>query len=100
MASHEVKTKADLLRLIDQAADEGWTELDLAGLGLEELPGEIGKLQALQTFNLFGNQIAEIPDVIANLQVLQSLNLRFTPITGDTRCDRETRPSSIPQIIP
>jgi hypothetical protein len=33
-----------LLRLIDQAADEGWKELDLAGMGLTELPEEIGKL--------------------------------------------------------
>ncbi len=52
MASHEVKTRADLLRLIDRAADEGWTELDLAGLGLEELPGEIGKLGQLETLIL------------------------------------------------
>jgi hypothetical protein len=26
-----------LLQLIDQAADEGWKELDLAGMGLTEL---------------------------------------------------------------
>jgi internalin A len=28
-------TREELLRLIDRAADEGWTELDLSGLGLE-----------------------------------------------------------------
>ncbi len=30
-------TREELLQLIDKAADEGQTELDLAGLGLEEL---------------------------------------------------------------
>ena len=37
----------ELLRLIDRAADEGWTELDLAGLGVEVLPPEVGKLKRL-----------------------------------------------------
>jgi internalin A len=37
-------THQALLRLIDQAADEGWEELDLAGMGLEELPPSIGRL--------------------------------------------------------
>jgi internalin A len=36
-------TREELLQLIDKAADEGSTELDLAGLELEELPPEIGK---------------------------------------------------------
>jgi hypothetical protein len=34
----------ELLRLIDQAADEQWEELDLSGLGLGELPKAIGQL--------------------------------------------------------
>jgi len=74
MPTHDVKTKADLLRLIDRAADEGWVELDLVGLGLEELPPAIGKLQALQTLSLADNQLTEIPDAIANLQALQTLD--------------------------
>jgi hypothetical protein len=35
-------THQALLRLIEQAADEGWEELDLSGMGLEELPQSIG----------------------------------------------------------
>jgi internalin A len=42
----------ELLQLIDQAAAEGWTELDLAGQGLTELPPEIGKLNQLETLIL------------------------------------------------
>ncbi|WP_215608354.1 hypothetical protein [Leptothoe spongobia] len=41
-------TKDELLALIDQAATEGWTKLDLSGQGLTELPEEIGKLSQLE----------------------------------------------------
>lgn len=40
----ERMTQDELLVLIDQAADEGWTELDLTGKGLTELLPEIGML--------------------------------------------------------
>jgi internalin A len=66
---------AKALALIEQAAAEGWTELDLAGLGLEELPGEIGRLIQLETLNLSSNQIAVIPDAIAQLTNLTDLDL-------------------------
>ncbi|MGI0491873.1 hypothetical protein ACN4EG_08670 [Alkalinema pantanalense CENA528] len=36
-------TQQELLRLIDQAADEQWEKLDLSGMGLTELPKEIGR---------------------------------------------------------
>ncbi|MEO1148048.1 MAG: hypothetical protein AAFY26_20905 [Cyanobacteria bacterium J06638_22] len=45
-------TQTELLNLIDQAAAEGWTELDLSGKGLTELPQEIGKLTQLKTLIL------------------------------------------------
>ena len=45
-------SKDELLALIDQAAAEGWTELDLSGQGLSELPEEIGKLAQLETLIL------------------------------------------------
>jgi hypothetical protein len=45
-------TREELLQLIDSSADEGHTELDLAGLGLEELPPEIGKCSPLETLVL------------------------------------------------
>ncbi len=103
MASHEVKTKADLLRLIDRAADEGWTELDLAGLGLEELPREIGKLERLETLILgkhnkrdswqanihpvsskysawpIGNYLRELPKELLLLENLKVLRLSGNP---------------------
>ena len=36
-------TREEAVRRIDQAAEEKLTQLDLAGLGLEELPPQIGK---------------------------------------------------------
>ena len=45
-------TPEELRLLIDQAADEGWTELDLSGKNLTELPPEIGKLTQLETLIL------------------------------------------------
>ncbi len=44
--------KAELIALIDRAAAERWTTLDLAGKGLTELPPEIGKLTNLKTLVL------------------------------------------------
>jgi len=45
-------TQTELIALIDQAAAEGWTELDLSGKGLTELPPQIGKLTQLETLIL------------------------------------------------
>ncbi|NEO86840.1 MAG: GTP-binding protein [Spirulina sp. SIO3F2] len=80
-------TRDEVLALIERAAAEGWTELDLSGAGLRELPLEIGKLQALQSLNLSFNQISEISEVIGRLQALQDLNLHFNQI------------SEIPEVI-
>ena len=105
MAERKVTTKAELLRLIDQAADEGWTKLNLSGLGLEELPPEIGKLRQLEILILGTrsnprphkpankqitqkghsasnrkNSITEIPSTILKLENLQRLNLRENPL--------------------
>ncbi len=45
-------TQDELIALIDQAAEEGWTELDLSGKGLTELPPEIGRLTQLEVLTL------------------------------------------------
>ena len=45
-------TQDELIALIDQAAEEGWTELDLSGEGLTELPPEIGRLTQLEVLTL------------------------------------------------
>ena len=78
-------TREELLQLIDKAADEGSTELDLAGLGLEELPPEIGKCTQLETLVLgkfdeekrkfIGNKLTEFPDAVLQLTNLKILNL-------------------------
>ncbi|QQE63929.1 hypothetical protein GFS31_06000 [Leptolyngbya sp. BL0902] len=44
------------------AAAEGWTELDLSGQGLTELPSEIGKLTQLETLVLGKVTKWEYPD--------------------------------------
>ena len=41
-------TREEAVRRIHQAAEEKLTQLDLAGLGLEELPQEIGKYPPLE----------------------------------------------------
>ena len=41
-------TREEAVRRINQAAEENLTELDLAGLGFEELPPQIGKYPPLE----------------------------------------------------
>jgi len=74
-------TQDELLQRIDQAAAEGWTELDLSGQGLTELPPEIGKLTQLETLILgkwdgeknqyCGNRISVLPIEISKMRCLR-----------------------------
>jgi internalin A len=82
----------ELLRLIDKAADEQWTELDLAGMDLTELPPEIGKLTQLEKLILgkyddeilepIGNEITDLPLQIAKLTNLTHLEISGSLIAG------------------
>ena len=45
-------TQDELIALIDRAAEEGWTELDLSGKGLTELPPQVGQLTQLESLLL------------------------------------------------
>ena len=42
----------ELLVLIGRAAREGWTEPNLSGQGIEELPREIGRLKNLEELTI------------------------------------------------
>jgi len=67
--------KDELLRLIDQAAREGWTSLDLSNQGLTELPPEIGKLTNLEVLAIDNNSLTSLPSEFGNLINLQRLRL-------------------------
>ncbi|BAY17153.1 small GTP-binding protein domain-containing protein [Anabaenopsis circularis NIES-21] len=89
-------TQDELLALIEQAATEGWRELDLSGQELAELPGEIGKLEQLESLilgkkvkgyefvetryiqNVSGNNLKTLP-----LELLDLPNLRRLDISGN-----------------
>jgi len=78
----------ELLRLIDQAAREGWTELDLSNQGLTELPSEIGSLTRLESLDLSHdwrklgkfNKLVVLPPEIGCLARLRHLNLSFNQL--------------------
>ena len=77
----------ELLRLIDEAAADERTTLDLSGMGLDELPPEIGKLTNLKTLVLgrwdkktrkrLGNNLKLLPGEIGQLTELRSLLLSY-----------------------
>ena len=68
-------TREELLAIIEQAAHEGATELDLSGKGITELPDEIGKLVNLRELSLRENKLMALPEAIGQLTQLQSIDL-------------------------
>ena len=50
-------TRDELLRLIDQAAAEGWKTLDLSGQELTEIPPEIGQSTSIASLDLHANYL-------------------------------------------
>ena len=85
-------TRKEAVRRIHRAAEEKLTQLDLSGLGLEELPPEIGKCTQLETLVLgkldeekeewVGNKLTEFPDAVLQLTNLKILNLSRNQITS------------------
>ena len=71
-----------LLQLIEQAAKEKATSLDLTGNQLTELPPEIGQLTSLTTLYLQENQLTALPEQIGQLTNLQSLDLLNNQLTA------------------
>jgi hypothetical protein len=68
--------REDLLRRINQAADEQWQEIDLSGQGITEIPAEIFKLTNLTYLKLNDNKITKIPVEIEKLTSLTYLDLK------------------------
>ena len=58
-------TRDELLALIDRAAAEGWTELNLFGAGLTEIPEAVAQLHSLQKLHLRGNSLPISPEVLS-----------------------------------
>ncbi|MEH1930466.1 COR domain-containing protein [Nostoc sp.] len=68
-------TNEELLQIIEQAARDKVTELDLSGEGLTTLPREIVQLTNLQSLDLSINRLSSLPPEIVQLTNLQSLYL-------------------------
>ncbi len=89
------------LQKIEQAKAEQWEELDLAGMGLTELPPEIGQLGQLKRLILgrwdneleevLGNQLRTLPPELWQLHQLEHLSLSSNKIS--------TIPEAITQLV-
>ncbi|OCQ97014.1 GTP-binding protein [Nostoc sp. MBR 210] len=75
-------TQDELLALIEQAAAEGWRELNLSGKKLTKIPEAIAKLSNLTQLDLSDNQITDIPEAISKLTNLGLVNLSYNTITN------------------
>lgn len=67
--------KQEVLTLIEQAAKEGRTGLDLSGNQLTSLPPEIAKLTSLTKLDFSNNQLTGLPPEISKLTSLARLYL-------------------------
>ena len=74
-------TSAECRKIIEKAAAEGATELDLSNQKLKELPGEIGRLTNLTSLALRWNKLTQLPPEINRLTNLTSLGLRLNQLT-------------------
>ncbi|MDQ1591741.1 MAG: internalin [Pyrinomonadaceae bacterium] len=72
----------EILTLIENAAKEDWTKLDLTNNKLTSLPPEIAKLTGLIDLDLSGNKLTSLPSEITRLTGLTYLYLRNNQLTS------------------
>lgn len=72
----------ELLAIIEKAARENATSLELPNKGISELPDEIGTLTSLQVLILSNNEITRLPESIGDLISLYSLDLSGNQLTS------------------
>lgn len=70
----------EVMRRIQEALEQGATELDLSGCRLTTLPESIGDLTQLKKLDLRYNQLQSLPESIGNLIQLQTLSLGVSTI--------------------
>ncbi|MEH2185870.1 MAG: COR domain-containing protein [Nostoc sp.] len=75
-------TNEELLQIIEQAAKDKVTELDLSGTGLTTLPPEFGQLTNLRSLYLRSNQLSSLPPEFGQLINLRSLYLRSNQLSS------------------
>jgi len=75
-------TREEVLDVIERAARERATELDLRRRGITELPEEIGQLGSLQVLDLRYNRLMDLPAAIGQLANLKTLRLEHNQLTA------------------
>ncbi|MDZ8109997.1 MAG: COR domain-containing protein [Nostoc sp. DedQUE12a] len=75
-------TNEELLQIIEQAAKEKATTLDLSNNQLSSLPPEICQLSSLKTLDLSNNQLSSLPPEICQLSSLETLDLNNNQLSS------------------
>jgi len=83
--------QAELIAVIEKAAREEATELDLSRKAITQLPGQLGQLANLQMLHVSGNQLSTLPEQIGRLANLQTLDLSNNQL--------RTLPEQIAQLV-